>query len=516
MTKTDVLIIGSGLSGGIAALCLAKGGAKVTLVSSASGPFEENSSRAQGGIAYVGEADSADKFLEDIQIAGDHFSNVDAIKQLVELGPSYIDEILLNDLKVPFTKDSKGKYAFTKEAAHSSSRILYCKDQTGKAIMESVFRKIAKTSNINQLFDTSAVDLITLSHHSKNPSDIYLPQTCIGAYLLDHKTNQVSICFAQRTILATGGVGEVFLHSSNSKEARGDGIAMAYRAGVRIMNMEYVQFHPTTLYSNSSQRFLLTEALRGEGAVILDYNKKPLMKNYDDRGDLAPRDVVAKAMYDQMITNQAMHLWLDISFKDKKFLLDRFPHISKKCTEEGYDITSEPIPVVPAAHYMCGGIYVDLNGNTSMKNLSAIGEVSCTGIHGANRLASTSLLEALVWGRKCAEHLLCELSTDKVKFPKVEAWKMGKEDLDLALIHQDFMTIKQTMWNYVGLVRDKDRLLRALKMLGELKWQIDTFYSASKLSKELLGLRNGVETALLITKGALRNPKSKGCHYRVT
>jgi L-aspartate oxidase len=358
--------------------------------------------------------------------------------------------------------------------------------------------------------------LITLSHHSKSMTDIYLPSTCVGAYVMDNGNEQVEIVFAKETILATGGLGEVFLHTTNPRGARGDGVAMAYRAGARIMNMEYVQFHPTALFVPSERRFLLSEALRGEGAELLGCDFKPFMQSYHGKESLAPRDIVARSIYQEMVKADAPHLWLDISFRDPVWLKERFPSIYSYCHGKGFDLTKEPIPIVPAAHYTCGGIAVDEKGKTSILRLRAIGEVSCTGLHGGNRLASTSLLEGLVWAKMCADDLSTELVKRKDYFPSVEKWVMSEGPVDKALIQQDWMTIKQTMWNYVGLIRDKNRLCRALKMLQELKWEIESFYEKAKLNPELLGLRNGVQTALLITQGALRNKNSLGCHYRLT
>ncbi len=504
VAETDVLIIGTGIAGMMAALQLVERGIESTLICSGESPACANSYRAQGGIVYKAPEEPVGLLKKDILEAGAGLCNEKAVDQLVNLGPSCVKEILIDMIDVPFEKAKGGEWKLTKEGAHSVSRILFYGDQTGKAIMESTFKKVSAHPKINLKFSHSAIDLITLSHHSKELTDIYAPPTCVGAYVLDHKSQKVKAFFAKETVLATGGVGECFLHTTNGKEARGDGIAMAYRAGVRIMNMEYVQFHPTALYTVGEPRFLLSEALRGEGGKILSHDHTPCID------PLAPRDVAARAIFEEMAKTNRPHLWLDMSHKLKSYLETRFPTIYRHCLGRGWDLGRNPIPIVPAAHYSCGGIAVDLEGKTTMKGLRAIGEVACTGVHGANRLASTALLEGMVWAKTCANSI--EIKTES--FPEVEPWKMGKEPFDKALIHQDWMTIKQTMWNYVGLMRNTSLLKRAYKMLSELKWEIDSFYEDAALTPELLALRNGCETALLITQGALRNLHSRGCHYR--
>lgn len=516
MKTTDVLVIGCGIAGCICALELAERGFDVILIGSGSNIWESNSSYAQGGIIYHGHGDSEDSLAKDIEAAGAGLCNRIAVEQLVRFGPKFVKELLLDKFKVVFERGQDGGLCFTEEAAHSCPRILYYRDHTGRSIMQALFESIQSSKNIHFKIGHTAVDLITLSHHSKTMTDIYKPSTCIGAYVMDNAKEQVETIFAKETVLATGGLGEVFLHTTNPKEARGDGVAMAYRAGARIMNMEYVQFHPTALFVPSERRFLLSEALRGEGAELLDCDLKSFMHLYHEKSSLAPRDIVARSMYQEMVKADVPHLWLDISFRDPVWLKDRFPSIYSHCQAKGFDMTKEPIPVVPAAHYACGGVAVDEKGKTSILRLRGIGEVSCTGLHGGNRLASTSLLEGLVWAKVCADDLSAELPRRKDYFPSVEEWVMSEEPVDKALIQQDWMTIKQTMWNYVGLIRDRHRLCRALKMLQELKWEIESFYEKGKLNPELLGLRNGVQTALLITQGALRNKHSLGCHYRLT
>ncbi|HSX11189.1 MAG TPA: L-aspartate oxidase [Chlamydiales bacterium] len=489
MRKCDVLIIGCGIAGATAALELQKGGLDVVVLAAG----DSNSAWAQGGI--VG---SSELLAKDILEAGAGLCNPEAVEQVVRLGPRLVEELLIH--KVPFDRRKDGSLSLTREAAHSRPRILHHKDRTGHAIMQAL--------TVSQREEKTAVDLITLSHHSQKKTDIYLPSTCVGAYVFDGK--RMELIFAKETILATGGLGEVFLHSTNPLEARGDGIAMAYRAGARIMNMEYVQFHPTTLYVPGERRFLISEALRGEGAKILNSRFQPFTD------DLAPRDIVSRALFNEMLQSSADHLWLDITMKSREWLQERFPTITAHCAEKGFDLATEPIPIVPAAHYSCGGVAVDLVGNTTIHRLRAIGEVSCTGLHGANRLASTSLLEGLVWGYTAAHDLLKHWPERSDYFPPIGEWQMSDERVDSALIRQDWMTIKQTMWNYVGLVRDQNRLRRALNMLRQLQWEIDSFYEKAELTHELIGLRNGILTALLIAQGAWRNKHSLGCHYRTS
>ncbi len=514
--ETDILIIGCGLAGCMAALELAEKGIQVTLLGSGPTGTESNSHSAQGGIIFQGLEDSKTLLKEDILQAGCGLCNPQAVDQLIQWGPKLVQEVLIDKYRVPFDHDEKKQWRLASEAAHSVPRILHHRDQTGKAIMAVLLEAVKTSPHIAFKPNHTAVDLITLSHHSKKLTDIYLPSTCVGAYVMDNAQSIVEICFAKETILTTGGLGEIFLHTTNPKEARGDGVAMAYRAGARIMNMEYVQFHPTALYLPYERRFLLSEALRGEGAELLTSSFQPFMHNYHEKGSLAPRDVASRAIYQEMLRSESQHLWLDFTKKEPSYLKDRFSAIYGHCLDKGFDMAKEPLPVVPAAHYVCGGIAVDAKSRTTIQRLRAIGEVACTGLHGANRLASTSLLEALVWAKLCCDDLSENIEHRTDYFPPVDPWVMSHETTDIALIQQDWMTIKQTMWNYVGLVRDKARLNRAYKMLIELKWEIESFYERCRLTPELLGLRNGVQTALLVTQGALRNRSSIGCHYRLS
>jgi L-aspartate oxidase len=512
MKETDVLIIGCGIAGCTTALALAKKGIDVTIVASDK-PEVSCSYEAQGGIVYKGVGDSVKKIINDVCNAGAGLCSPDVVKFVVEKGPETIEEVLLGDLDVNFDREADGSLHLTKEGAHLMPRILCSRDHTGKTIINAFIKKLQEFPNVTLLFNHTVVDLITWSHHSVNPIDIYRKPTCVGAYVFDNERRDVEIFFAKETVLATGRVSSVFLHTTNPSTSRGAGIAMAYRAGARIMNMEYIQFHPTSLYIPHGPRFLLSEALRGEGAKLLSIEGKSFMHEYHEMEELAPRDTVARSIYLEMLKSKSDHVWLDMTFKDSNWIKNRFPTIYKRCCEAGHDMTTELIPVVPAAHYSCGGIAIDNLGRTSVHRLRAVGEVSCTGLHGANRLASMSLLEGLVCGKFCGQDIADNMALITGKYPEVHPWVMGTEPVDPALIQQDWMIIRETMWNYVGLVRGQHRLKRAWRLLNELSAEISDFYGKSQLIEELLSLRNGIKIALLITQGSLRNKTSRGCHY---
>lgn len=513
--ETDVLIIGGGLAGCAAALAAHKAGLSVVLTT-CQGEFNESSSYyAQGGIIYKGEDDSFESLLEDFQQAGAGIVNERAVRQIYQFGPEFIEQIFIKELNVPFNRTFDGKIALTQEAVHSKPRIAYVQDYTGKAIQQLFFKKVQNLENVEILTKATAVDLITLAHHSLDLSHIYEPSTCAGAYVYFQKENEVRSILAKQTILATGGLGRLYLYTSNPHHARGDGYAMAYRAGARVMNMEYVQFHPTTLYSTSDERFLISEALRGEGAILRNQAGEDFMKKYHEAGSLAPRDVVARCIIQEMNETCAPYMYLDISHKNADWIKQRFPEIYKKCLEAKVDITREGIPVVPAAHFECGGVATDELGNTTIRRLKAVGEVACTGLHGANRLASSSLLECLVFGtlagRDCAERI----KQDVIIMPPIAKWKAEYESLDPDLLRQDRLTIQHTMWNYVGIIRSAKKLERAYGILYRLKQDIDKFYAYSQLNDDLIGLRNAALTAMLILHAATINKSSRGCHYRI-
>ncbi|MBF0300430.1 MAG: FAD-binding protein, partial [Oligoflexia bacterium] len=479
----------------------------------------------QGGIIYP-ERD-LNLLIEDVMRASNYTSNIDAINIMATRAAEILKEVLLEKAKVPFTKDEEShELKFTKEAAHSVSRILYTGDYTGKMIQESMLRYLLDESvaqrkgKIQLLTSHTAIDLITPSHHGVNLEQRYEKHQVVGAYLLDQENEKVLKVISKKTILATGGLGSLYLHHSNSEGIRGDGLAMAKRVGAFLSNMEFIQFHPTTFYDRSShRRFLISEAVRGEGGILLNQQGEPFMRKYHPQKDLAPRDVVARAILEEMVTTGQHCVYLDISFEKEYWIKERFPTIYANCLKAGVDMTKTPIPVVPAAHYSCGGINIDRYGETNITNLYAVGEVSCTGIHGANRLASTSLLEGLVYGYLSAEDIQGKLncSNTSVNYDgsKIKDWVSGKTECDLALVLQDWSTLKQTMWNYVGPVRSISRLKRARAMFKELSEEVFNFYFDAKLHDELIGLRNAIEVASVVVDSSLRNKKSVGCFYLI-
>ena len=510
--KTDVLIIGSGLAGATAAITAAEEGKQVTIITKSKKIKSGNTPYAQGGIVYTSPNDNPKKLKNDIIAAGDNDSWEEAVNHLCNQGPKLVKKILIDKLKIDFTKNkNKTSYELTSEAAHSEKRILYCKDKTGNSIQNKILDYLSSLKNINILTNHTAVDLLTLSHHSILTKDIYKKPACFGTMVLNNLTNEIFPIYANRTILSTGGIGQLYLHTTNSIESHGDGIAMAWRAGARCFNLHYIQFHPTALY-HESERFLISEAVRGEGGILIDNAGNNFMDKIHANGSLAPRDIVARGIHQTMLTNNHPCVYLDITHKEKRWLKNRFPNIYEYCLKKNIDIANEPIPVVPAAHYSCGGIGVNLNGHTSLKRLYAIGEVSCTGVHGANRLASTSLLESLVWGFNAGKDASIYQEGDDY-FPDIEPWVIEKETIDPALIAQDWLSIKHTMWNYVGLIRTRQRLLRAQKILKNLQNDIERFYQRVKLTPEVISLRNGIQTANAIVSSAIEAKNSKGTHY---
>lgn len=517
--QTDVLIIGAGIAGGVAALQLADAGVEVLLVTRSTDPLESNTLYAQGGIIYRGEDDSPELLAEDIQRAGAGLCNPAAVATLAEEGPALIESILMEKLAVPFDRTPDGRLSLVKEGSHSVARIIHRKDNTGKAIEEALIRRLQEHPNVTFLAGHTAVDLLTPAHHSLDRLSVYRPHSCAGAYLLNRENGKVVRCLAKNTILATGGLGQIYLRTSNPPGARGDGLAMAYRAGARAINAEYIQFHPTTFHHPLAPHFLISEAVRGAGARLINDRGEPFMERYAPKWkDLAPRDIVARSIHEEMLKRDIPHVFLDLcSYMKPDKIPEQFPTIYRTCLNYGVDVTREPIPVVPAAHYSCGGIWVDHWGQTTIHNLYAAGEVACTGVHGANRLASSSLLEGLVWGALSARHIERNLGHQSpppaADYPP---WQdEGLYNPDPALLNQDMTTIKNVMWNYVGLVRSTHRLKRALRELRNLEFEIEQFYRRSRLTDGLIGLRNAVRTAIIVTAAAWENKKSRGCHYRM-
>lgn len=510
MERTEVLVIGSGLAGLIAALTAADLGKEVIIITKTKELMSGSTPYAQGGIIYRGDDDSPDKLINDIIFAGDGVCWEPAVRQLAEFGPKLVKDLLLDKYQVQFDY-TQDRLDFTEEGAHSVRRIIHTKDMTGKAIQEAIIPFIFNHKNIKVYTDHTAIDLLTLSHHSANPTDIYRKPACFGAFVLNNETSKVSPIFANNTVLATGGLGQIFINTTNPEEATGDGIALAYRAGARMFNLHYVQFHPTTIYSQQG-RFLVSESVRGEGAKLIDKRGVPFMQKYHELKELAPRDIVARAIYDTMLETNHPCVYLDIRHKDGQWLTERFPTINAHLLSLGIDMTKEVIPVVPAAHYSCGGVGVSLKGRTSLQRLYSAGEVSCTGVHGANRLASTSLLEALTWGWQIGQEV-AEPFPEEDYFPEIYEWVDEDEEIDSALIAQDWFTIKNTMWNYVGLVRTKQRMHRAQQTLRHLSSEVEDFYRKAKMTKEIIQLRNGVTTAYAVTNFAIEDRFSRGSHF---
>ena len=521
--RSQVLIIGTGLSGCTTALTLADKGFKVHLVCPTNALEPGNSNLAQGGIVYVhNNPQEAESLENDMLIAGHHYNFVKAVRFLAQEGGESVHKILIERLGVPFNSRSSNTadWDLTLEGGHSAPRILHCADYTGKSIMESLHCAIRNNENIQVLSNRSAVDLITTDHHTTIASYRYkLKNQCVGAYVFNDVTSQVESHLSDMTILATGGVGDIFLHSTNNPWSVGAGISMAKRAGVRLANMEFVQFHPTALYDIDKKRPLITEAVRGEGGKLIDHKGYRFMQKYDGRKDLAPRDIVSQAIVNEMLRTGESNVFLDATQLECD-VTKRFPTVFDSCMKIGIDIRKDYIPVVPAAHYFCGGILVDLHGRSTLDNLYAVGECSCTGIHGANRLASTSLLEAVLWGLSAGNDIANALSSqdalDEKLFNSIPDWEhTGNEhNDDPALIAQDWASIRNIMWNYVGIVRTESRLRRAFADLRDLSSHLHDFYRHTPLSSTLVKLFHGCQTAYLITQSALRNKNSAGCHHR--
>ena len=442
---SQALVIGAGIAGSTAALTLADAGCEVTLITGGQQSDGGNSELAQGGIIYKApDVDDAQALERDILIAGHRSNYVKAVRHLCRKGPEAVERMLFERAPVPFERRSNGSLQRTREGGHSAARILFCADHTGHSIMEALKKAVSANVHIRVLQRRTAIDLLTVRHHSQALSYRYQTQNrCLGAYVFNEESGQTETLLAHQTILATGGVGQLYLHSTNAASAVGSGISMASRAGLALHDLEFVQFHPTALYHRLASRSpLITEALRGEGARLLDSAGSPLMPRYDKRGDLAPRDVVAKAMLEEMLLTGQSCLYLDAT-RVEHDLERRFPTVFRACAEIGIDMARESIPVVPAAHYFCGGILSDLHGRTSLEGLYAVGECACAGVHGANRLASTSLLEGLLWGlcagRDAAKRIHMRKAPPKRLMQSIPDWESAgsEHNDDPALIAQD-------------------------------------------------------------------------------
>jgi L-aspartate oxidase len=512
--RFDFLVIGSGIAGISFALKAAKHG-KVALLCKTT-LSESNTTFAQGGIASVMyEPDSFDKHIEDTLISGDGHCNLAAVEKVVREAPGQIEELL--NWGVDFDKNENGLFDLHREGGHSEHRILHHKDNTGYEIQESLVRQVRANTSIEVFEHHFAIEILT-QHHLGQIVTHHTPDIeCYGAYVLNQRTNNILTFLSKVTLLATGGIGSVYSTTTNPEIATGDGIAMVHRARGIIKDMEFVQFHPTALYHPGERpTFLITEAIRGYGAILLTQDGKPFMHKYDERGSLAPRDIVARAIDNEMKLRGHDYVYLDVTKKDPEETKLHFPNIYKKCLELGIDITKEYIPVSPTQHYLCGGIVVDLNGHSSINRLYAAGECSCTGLHGANRLASNSLLEAIVYADAAVKSAIKRI--DNLNFNEsIPDWNDDGTSLpeEMVLITQSFREVEQIMSTYVGIVRSNLRLKRALNRLEILYRETEHLFDKSVVSREICELRNVISVAYLIIKQALLRKESRGLHYTV-
>ncbi|MBI3988723.1 MAG: FAD-dependent oxidoreductase [candidate division NC10 bacterium] len=516
---SDVLVIGSGIAGASTALIAADAGLSVIVLNRAEDPEESNTRYAQGGIIWEGDEDSPTLLEHDIDVAGDEVGNLKAIEMLAEEGPSLVELFLIKRLQVPFDVDAQGRIHRTVEAAHSRPRIIHVADRTGWAIEKALTRELNAHPNIRILTAHTAIDLISTTHHAKKRGAMYDPTKIFGAYALDRKSGVVRTFLASRTVIATGGIGTLWRYTTNPDGARGDGIAMAERAGAHVINMEYMQFHPTAFRKEGCEPFLISEAVRGEGGILVNQQGEPFIGRYlPNHKELAPRDEVARAILKEIELQGIPHVWMDLRpIVQKGVTLEkRFPTIFEKCLSFGIDIRKDPIPVAPAAHYLCGGIRADEFGRTNLENLYAVGECSCTGLHGANRLASTSLLEGLVWGVRAAKHISGTFVKEDLALWQIPDWDESdvEEDQLPKGFAQYFQRLKDIMWEWVGMVRSKEKLERARRELSLMAIPVEEIYRRTKLSDELIGMRNAIQTTLLVTTHACRSKWSRGCHYR--
>ncbi|MFX1289040.1 MAG: L-aspartate oxidase [Promethearchaeota archaeon] len=503
-TKTDFLIIGGGISGLSLAIKLARLSPNDKILLITKEELEESSTfYAQGGIACVwNNNDSFEKHIQDTLKAGDGLCNERVVERILKQAPERINELI--DIGVNFTRNGNGEYDLGKEGGHSERRILHVNDQTGQKIEQKLIEAVKKIDNVEIKEHWCAINL-----YAKNFE-------CYGAYVLDQNTEIIHNIAAKSTIIATGGAGKIYLYTTNPDIASGDGIAMAYRAGATISNMEFYQFHPTCLYHPYAKSFLITEAMRGEGAILKDINGREFMHDYHPSEELAPRDIVSRAIDAELKRTGDDYVHLDIaSYRSPDFIKSHFPGVYETCLKFNIDITKEPIPVVPAAHYCCGGVMAEVNGTTEVKNLYVIGESACTGFHGANRLASNSLLEGAVGAHECAGTLAA--LSPKLKVKEFKEWEPGHAvpSTEAVIITQNWDEIRRFMWNYVGIVRTDKRLQRAKKRINLLLDEINQYYWDFFINKNLIELRNLATVAKIIIVSAISRKESRGIHYNL-
>jgi L-aspartate oxidase len=509
--ESDFLIVGSGIAGLTCALECARSG-RVLLVTKDRLP-ESSSRYAQGGIASVwSPEDSFDAHIADTLAAGDGLCHRDVVETVVREGPARVRDLIALGVNFDHRRDpDDGEYDLGREGGHSRRRILHALDSTGHEIIRVLGERVRASPNVVVHENHLAVDLLL----ERTPSGG--APTCWGAYVLDRATRRVHRFVGRTTFLCTGGAGKVYLYTSNPDVASGDGVAMAYRAGAPIANMEFFQFHPTCLYHPAAKSFLLTEALRGEGAILRRPDGEPFMARYDPRAELAPRDVVARAIDNEMKVHGFECVYLDISHRDPDWIRRRFPTVHRTCLRFGIDAAREAIPVVPAAHYSCGGVLTDLDGATALPRLYACGEVACTGLHGANRLASNSLLEALVFAHRASARAVARLHDDDRRPPQLAPWDPGgaTDSDESVVVTQNWDEIRRFMWNYVGIVRSERRLARARQRIALLRDEIHAYYRDFLLTSDLVELRNIATVAELIITCASRRKESRGLHYTI-
>ncbi len=509
LERTDFLVIGSGIAGLFYALKAAARGTVIVATKKTSA--ESNTNYAQGGIASVmSREDTFDLHVRDTLTAGAGLCREDVVRTIVQEGPARIAELV--ELGVQFSERAVPEQPghreldLGREGGHSKRRILHAKDMTGREIERALLAAAARQPNIRFLENHIAIDLITTQKLGGSG-----PNRCLGAYVLDKRTQRVRTFAARQVVLATGGCGKVYLYTTNPDIATGDGVAMAYRAGVGVANMEFIQFHPTCLYHPKAKSFLISEAVRGEGAVLRTFDGREFMDAYHPLKSLAPRDIVARAIDSEMKRSGSDHVYLDITHKPAPFIIQRFPNIYRTCLDLGLDITKEMIPVVPAAHYQCGGVITDVDGQTELAGLQAIGEVACTGLHGANRLASNSLLEALVCSHRAASRAMETAGPVESGIPEWQSGRAHNPD-ELVVISHLWDEIRRLMWDYVGIVRTNKRLQRAEKRLQNLQAEIRDYYWDFVVNSDLLELRNIATVAELIVNCAMQRTESRGLH----